>query len=145
MCTYVNTLIVGGGQAGLAVSYYLAQQGREHLVLEQSDKPAEAWRNHRWDSFTLNTPNWQTRLPGAEYDGPNPDGFMAREDVVSYLERYVKQFRLPIRYSVRVEQIDGLERLGLFKIQTSDGASLTTCNVVIATGLYQRPKIPKFS
>jgi len=145
MCTYVNTLIVGGGQAGLAVSYYLAQQGREHLVLEQSDKPAEAWRNHRWDSFTLNTPNWQTRLPGAEYDGPDPDGFMAREDVITYLERYVKQFRLPVRYGVRVEQIDGLERLGLFKIQTSDGASLTTCNVVIATGLYQRPKIPKFS
>jgi putative flavoprotein involved in K+ transport len=145
MCTHVNTLIVGGGQAGLAVSYYLAQQGREHLVLEQSDKPAEAWRNHRWDTFTLNTPNWQTRLPGAEYKGSNPDGFMSRKDVVTYFERYAEQFQLPIRYGVRVERVDRLERLGLFKIRTSDGASLISCNVVIATGLYQKPKIPKFS
>ena len=144
MRTHVNTLIVGGGQAGLAVSYYLAQQGREHLVLEQSDKPSEAWRNHRWDSFTLNTPNWQTRLPGAEYKGSNPDGFMSREDVVTYLERYAEQFHLPIRYGVRVERVDLLERLGLFKIRTSDGGSLVACNVVIATGLYQKPKIPKF-
>jgi len=145
MCTHVNTLIVGGGQAGLAVSYHLAQQGREHLVLEQSDKPAEAWRNHRWDSFTLNTPNWQTRLPGAEYKGSNPDGFMSREDVVTYLERYAEQFRLPIHFGVRVERVDRLESLGLFKIRTSDGASLIACNVIIATGLYQKPKIPKFS
>jgi putative flavoprotein involved in K+ transport len=122
MRAHVDTLIVGGGQAGLAISYYLVQQGREHLVLEQSDKPAEPWRNHRWDSFTLNTPNWQTRLPGAEYTGPDPDGFMSREDVVSYLEGYVKQFHLPVRYDVRVEQVDRLESLGLFKIRTNDGA-----------------------
>jgi len=69
MPEYVETIIVGGGQAGLAVSYYLTQLGREHVVLEQSDKPGNAWRNHRWDSFALNTPNWQTTLPGGRISG----------------------------------------------------------------------------
>src|SRR5262245_39504734 len=100
MHTQVDTIIVGGGQAGLSVSYYLTRQGRDHLVLEQSGKPAEAWRNHRWDSFTLNTPNWQTRLPGAEYKGSDPDGFMSRDDVVAYLETYIERFHLPVRYNV---------------------------------------------
>ena len=95
MSTHLDTIIVGGGQAGLSVSYYLTREGRDHLVLEQSDKPGEAWRNRRWDSFTLNTPNWQTRLPGAEYHGDNPDGFMSRSEVVAYLEDYVERFDLP--------------------------------------------------
>src|SRR5215470_6212931 len=77
MAEFVETIIVGGGQAGLSVSYYLSQQGRDHVVLEQSNQPGNAWRNHRWDSFVLNTPNWQTRLPGAEYQGDDPDGFMS--------------------------------------------------------------------
>jgi putative flavoprotein involved in K+ transport len=145
MRTYVNTLIVGGGQAGLAVSYYLSEQGREHLVLEQSNKPAEAWRNHRWDSFTLNTPNWQTRLPGAEYSGADPDGFMARDEVVAYLERYVAQFHLPVRYGVRVGRVVRDETSGLYRIRTSDGRCIAARNVVVATGLYQTPKLPKFS
>jgi putative flavoprotein involved in K+ transport len=78
MRTYLDTVIVGGGQAGLAVSYCLTRHGHAHIVLEQSDKTGEAWRNHRWDSFTLNTPNWQTKLPGAAYNGPDPDGFEPR-------------------------------------------------------------------
>ena len=145
MRTHVNTLIIGGGQAGLSVSYFLTQQGREHLVLEQSSRPAEAWRNHRWDSFTLNTPNWQTRLPGAEYSGADPDGFMSRDEVVVHLERYIEQFHLPVCYGVRVDRVDQNERSGLYQVWTSDGACLTASNVVIATGLYQIPKIPKFS
>jgi putative flavoprotein involved in K+ transport len=145
MRTHVDTLIVGGGQAGLAVSYYLVQQGREHLVLEQSDKPAEAWRNHRWDSFTLNTPNWQTRLPGAEYSGPDPDGFMTRNEIIAYLERYIERFHLPVRYGVRVERVERNETWGFYQVWTSDGSPITTRNVVIATGLYQTPKVPAFS
>ena len=90
MAEFVQTIIVGGGQAGLSVSYYLSRQGRDHVVLEQSDQPGNAWRNHRWDSFVLNTPNWQTRLPGAEYQGDDPDGFMSREEVVTYLEKYYR-------------------------------------------------------
>src|SRR5262245_53518420 len=100
MAEFVQTIIVGGGQAGLSVSYYLSRQGRDHVVLEQSNQPGNAWRNHRWDSFVLNTPNWQTRLPGAEYQGDDPDGFMSRKEVVTYLEKYVERFHLPVRHCV---------------------------------------------
>src|SRR5215470_13721645 len=78
----IDTVIVGGGQAGLALSYYLKRQGREHVVLERASAVADAWRNQRWDSFTLVTPNFQVRMPGAEYDGDDPDGFMPRSEVV---------------------------------------------------------------
>jgi putative flavoprotein involved in K+ transport len=145
MRTHVDTVIVGGGQAGISVSYWLTQEGRAHLVLEQSDKPAEAWQNHRRDSFTLNTPNWQTRLPGAWYNGPDPDGFMSRSEVVAYIERYIEQFGLPIRFGVRVERIDRNEKSRLYLVRTSDGQRITAWNVVVATGLYQTPKVPAFS
>lgn len=75
MTEQIDTIIIGGGQGGLSTSYHLTQQGREHVILEQADQAAEVWRN-RWDSFTLNTPNWMTRLPGAEYNGDDPDGFI---------------------------------------------------------------------
>jgi putative flavoprotein involved in K+ transport len=88
MAGQVETIGGDGGQAGLSVSYYLSQQGRDHVVIEDSDRPGNAWRNHRWDSFALNTPNWQTRLPGAEYQGNDPGGFMSRDEIVAYLERY---------------------------------------------------------
>ena len=141
----VDTVIVGGGQAGLSVSYYLSQQGVEHVVLEQADVPANAWRNHRWDSFTLNTPNWQTRLPGAEYQGSDPDGFMSRSEVVAYLENYAWKFKAPIRYSVRAERIERDRISGSYLVCTADdGGTITARNVVIATGLHQKPKIPAF-
>jgi putative flavoprotein involved in K+ transport len=80
----IETVIVGGGQAGLATSYCLTREGREHVVLEQAPRVADAWRNGRWDSFTLVTPNWTMRLPGAEYDGPDHAGFMPRDEIVAY-------------------------------------------------------------
>ena len=85
MTEQIDTIIVGAGQAGLSTSYHLTQQGRTHLILEQADQAAQVWRN-RWDSFTLNTPNWMNRLPGAEYHGDDPDSFMARDGVVDYLK-----------------------------------------------------------
>jgi putative flavoprotein involved in K+ transport len=88
MTERIHTLVIGGGQAGLSLSYYLSQEGLEHLVLEAALQAGSAWRK-RWDSFTLVTPNWQTRLPGAEYQGPHPDGFMPRDEVIAYLEHYV--------------------------------------------------------
>jgi putative flavoprotein involved in K+ transport len=100
MTLRVETAVIGGGQAGLAVSYYLAREGREHLVLERSDRPGEAWRNHRWDSFTLNTPRWQSRLPGVRYGADDPDGFMHRNEVVGYLEDLAHP--LPVRYRALV-------------------------------------------
>ena len=145
MAECVDTLIVGGGQAGLAISYYLSQEGRDHVVLEQSNQPGNAWRNHRWDSFTLNTPNWQTRLPGAEYQGDDPDGFMSRDEIVTYLERYVARFHLPIRYCVRVTKVEQSSSRSSYLITTNRGTSAQARNAVVATGLYQQPKIPSFS
>ena len=96
MTEHVDTIIVGGGQAGLSTSYYLKKQGREHVILEQARQAAKVWSN-RWDSFTLNTPNWMTRLPGAEYQGNDPDGFMPRDEIVAYFDAYIERFELPIR------------------------------------------------
>ena len=144
MAEFVETIIVGGGQAGLSVSYYLSQQGRDHVVLEQSDRPGNAWRTHRWDSFVLNTPNWQTRLPGAEYQGDDPDGFMSREEIVTYLEQYVDRFHMPVRYCIGVTKVEQNSRCESYLITTNRGVSALARNVVIATGLYQRPNIPTF-
>jgi len=142
MSTYIDTVVVGGGQAGLAVSYYLRQQGREHVVLERAPAVANAWRNQRWDSFTLVTPNFQVRMPGAEYKGSNPYGFMSRVEVVKYFDDYVDRFGLPVHTEVEVFSVD---RSGeQYLVRTSEG-DYTAENVVIATGLYQSPKIPAFN
>ena len=98
-------VIVGGGQAGLAMSYYLSKQDRNHIILEQSDKVGESWRN-KWDSFTLVTPNWMNRLPGFPYAGDDPDGFITRDEVVSYLEDYVELFNPPIEFNFPVTSIE---------------------------------------
>ena len=82
-----DVVIIGAGQGGLSTSYYLTQKGISHIVLEQS-AVGHGWRSNRWDSFTLVTPNWTIRLPGAEYDGDDPDGFMARDAFVAYLDRW---------------------------------------------------------
>jgi putative flavoprotein involved in K+ transport len=138
----VETVIVGGGQAGLAVSYHLSQEGRAHRILEKASQPAEAWRNHRWDSFTLVTPNWTVRMPGAEYQGDDPDGFMPREEVVAYLEDYIERFSLPIQYDVRVSSV---EQNGAGYLVHTGEATVEASNVVIATGLFQQPNVPPFS
>lgn len=141
MTEQVNTIIIGGGQGGLSTSYHLTQQGRDHIILEQADQVAEPWRN-RWDSFTLITPNWMTRLPGAEYQGDDPDGFSARDEVVAYFEKYVERFDLPIRYGIRVISVKPIEAGYLV---STDEEDFETDNVVIATGLFQQPKIPLLS
>src|ERR1700751_5485258 len=98
MSKKMETAIVGGGQAGLSVSYYLTQCGRSHIVLEKATAAANSWRNHRWNSFTLNTPNWQSKLPGMNTPGADLDGFLSREEIVIYLEEYVERFQLPVQY-----------------------------------------------
>jgi putative flavoprotein involved in K+ transport len=137
------TIIIGGGQAGLATSYHLKQRGQEHIVLEQAAQAANAWRNDRWDSFTLLTPNWSVRLPGAEYQGEAPDGFMARDEIVATFESYVQRFQLPVQYGTRVNAVESLGNGDGYRVRTDDEV-LEAGKVVVATGLYQRPKIPVF-
>jgi putative flavoprotein involved in K+ transport len=136
----VETVIVGGGQAGLATSYYLTQHGHEHIVLEQAGHPAHVWRDERWDSFTLVTPNWTLRMPGAEYDGPDRDGFMPRDEVVAYFARYVDRFQLPVHCNTRVEAIAPVNGRGY--LVTSPGRTFEAQNVVVATGFEQRLRVP---
>jgi putative flavoprotein involved in K+ transport len=115
----IDTVVVGGGQAGLAISYHLNQQGREHVVLERAPAVANAWRNQRWDSFTLVTPNFQVRMPGAEYSGSDPYGFMPLADVVKYFDSYVERFHLPVRCGVEVFSV---EKIGEeYLVRTSEG------------------------
>ncbi len=144
MTQRINTIIVGGGQAGLATSYYLSQQDHEHVVLEQAAEAGNAWRNGRWDSFALLTPNWSTRLPGAEYQGDDPNGFMSRAEIVRYFEQYVERFRLPVRYGVQITAVEQNPNGNGYQVR-ADGTTFEAANVVIATGLYQQPRIPPFS
>jgi hypothetical protein len=97
-----ETIIIGGGQAGLSVSYHLKLEDRDHIVFEQASEAVNAWRNHRWDSFTLNTPNWQSQLQGAGIPGKDPDGFLSRNELLAYFAKYIKQNRLPLWYGTRV-------------------------------------------
>lgn len=142
MLEEIDTVIVGGGQAGLAVSYYLSQEGRDHVVLERAQEVANAWRNQRWDSFTLVTPNFQVQMPGAEYSGDDPYGFMSLTEVVDYFDHYVERFRLPVHCGVEVFRV---EKTGEKYVVLTSEANYEANNVIIATGLYQSPKIPRFS
>jgi len=143
MTNIVNTAVVGGGQASLAVSHYLRRLSVDHVVLEQADRPGEAWRNHRWDSFTLNTPRWQSRLPGVRYRQDDPDGFMPKNEVVANFEALARN--LPVRYRARVVAIEQDGDSGNYVVEIDGGETLKARNVVVATGLYQTPKIPALS
>ena len=134
----INTIVVGAGQAGLAISHQLALGGVEHVVLER-DRIGEGWRN-RWNSFCLVTPNWSVRLPGYPYDGNDPDGFMSRDEIVAYLECYAASFSAPIRDGVRITQLTSSEG-DEFVIGTDDG-DYRAKSLVLATGAFQRPHRP---
>jgi putative flavoprotein involved in K+ transport len=139
----VYTVVVGGGQAGLSVSHYLTRHAVEHVVLEQADWPGDAWRSRRWDSFTLNTPRWQSRVPGARYGKDDPDGFMPKQEVVAHLEELAS--RLPVRAGARVTSIERDTRRGDYLLTIDGGETMKARNVVMATGLYQTPKIPRLA
>ncbi len=137
----VHTLVIGGGQAGLATSYWLTQAGIEHLVLEQRDRLGGAWHD-RWDSFCLVAPNFTLRLPGMPYTGPDPEAFMPRDEVVDYVRRYAASFAAPVRLGTTVRRLAAPN--GRFEAHTDDG-TYPARNVVLATGPYQRPKVPPTS
>ncbi|MGB1561851.1 MAG: MSMEG_0569 family flavin-dependent oxidoreductase [Sinimarinibacterium flocculans] len=132
--------IVGGGQAGLSMSWHLKQAGIDHVVFER-DRCFSEWRSARWDSFCLVTPNWQCRLPGFHYAGPDPHGFMLRDEIVQYLDAYVAHFDPPLREGVNVVRIERTAD-GRFLLTTTDGNWIAG-QVVIANGVYSRPVIPR--
>ena len=130
----VEVAVVGAGQAGLATSCELTRAGVEHVVLERG-RIGQTWRD-RWDSFCLVTPNWSVQLPDGHYDGPDPDGFMPRDEIVGYLEGYASKIAAPVRENTDVTSIEQG-----FVVRTSDG-DLRADAVVLATGAYQRPHRP---
>ena len=141
---HFNTIIIGGGQAGLATSYTLQQHEIEHVVFEQAEQAGNAWRNNRWDSFTFVTPNWTLQMPGAEYQGNDPNGFLLRDEIVAYFENYVKKFNLPVQYGVRVTAVELLENSNKYQV-TTDRDIFQADHVVVASGLFQGPKKPAFA
>jgi putative flavoprotein involved in K+ transport len=135
-------VVVGGGHAGLSMSYCLKQRGIDHVVLER-DRLAQDWRDARWDSFCLVTPNWQCRLPGFPYAGDDPDGFMTRDEIVAYIEDYAAAFRAPVMEGVDVRELRS-DPGGGFVLDTSAG-EFTAGQAVIATGGYHLPRVPRFA
>ncbi|MEV1292484.1 MSMEG_0569 family flavin-dependent oxidoreductase [Pseudonocardia sp. NPDC049635] len=135
-------VIVGGGQAGLAMSRCLGVRGIDHLVLER-DVVASSWKRHRWDTFCLVTPNWQCDLPDFPYTGDDPHGFMVREEIIGYLEAYREFVDPPLREGVTVTRLTRDER-GTFTLETTAG-TCTADQVVVATGGYHTPVVPSLT
>ena len=134
----VDVAIIGGGQAGLATSWYLTQEGVDHVILE-AGRVAETWRSRRWDSFCLVTPNWSVRLPGAAYTGPDPDGFMPLVEIIDHMETWAASFDAPVEEGAHVDSLEKADRG--FRIRLGE-RTLNAKNVVVATGAYQRAHRP---
>ncbi len=138
MVEKVHTLVIGGGQAGVATSAHLQKNGVPHLVLER-DRIAERWRSWRWDSLVANGPAWHDRFPDAEFTELDPDEFAPKEAVAAYFERFAGDRNLPVRTGVEVTK---LERLGDGFRATTKTGTIEAQNVVVATGPFQKPVIP---
>lgn len=134
-----EVLVVGGGQAGIAMSEHLGRAGVAHLVQERG-RIAERWRSGRWDSLVANGPAWHDRFPGLEFSC-DPDGFATKEEVAAYMQAYAAQIRAPVRGGVEVTEVTRLEGRQGFRVETSAGP-LEADYVVAATGAFQRPLIP---
>lgn len=137
----INTLVVGAGQAGIAMSEHLSQMGVPHVVLERS-RIAERWRSERWDSLVANGPAWHDRFPGLKFDDVSPESFPPKERMAQYFEDYAAMLKAPVRTGVEVRQVErNIGRPG-FKVTTSEGV-IEASNVVSATGPFQIPAYPK--
>ena len=136
--SHASVVVIGGGQAGLAMSYQLKQAGINHVILEKN-QVAHSWKTQRWDAFCLVTPNWQCKLPGFPYQGSDPKGFMLRQEIVDYVESYARHISAPVREGVAVTRLkkkgDG------FRLETSAG-EITANAVVLAVSGYHVPNVP---
>jgi putative flavoprotein involved in K+ transport len=140
--THVPVAVVGGGQAGLSISYHLKERGIAHLVFERKTA-MHAWKENRWDSFCLVTPNWQCDLPGHPYDGPDPDGFMKREEIIDYLTAFRDKVDAPLREGVSVLRV-ARRADRAFDVVTSAG-DFVADQIVAASGGYTVPIIPRMA
>jgi putative flavoprotein involved in K+ transport len=138
MAGFVHTVVIGAGQAGLATSRSLTDRGIPHVVLERGGV-GHRWRAERWDSFTLLSPNWLTRLPGFAYSGPDPHGFQTGAQVADLLEQYARASAAPVRTGVTVRAVE--RGAGCWMVRT-DAGTWRAANVVVATGDLDRPLIP---
>jgi putative flavoprotein involved in K+ transport len=133
-----TTVVIGGGHAGLAASCFLSERSIDHVVLERGEV-ANSWRRERWDSLRLLTPNWQSRLPGLRYEGPDPDGYMTVPEVIEFIEHFAKVSGAPVRTGVNVTEVrpagDG------YHVATSQG-EFHCRTVIIASGACNRPSVP---
>ncbi|MFG6430925.1 MSMEG_0569 family flavin-dependent oxidoreductase [Roseateles sp. LYH14W] len=137
-----EVVIVGGGQAGLSVSHGLTAQGVQHIVFEKH-RAMHVWKTQRWDNFCLVTPNWQCQLPGHPYAGPDPHGFMKKDEILQYLDAFRAHVNAPLREGVAVELVKPLAEGG-FLVRTSEG-ECTAGQVVVASGGYHEPIVPRLA
>jgi putative flavoprotein involved in K+ transport len=142
MDRHLDVVIIGAGQAGLAVSYHLRALGIDHVVFERGEV-GESWRSQRWDSFHLNTPNWANGLPGLEFDPDRPDDFAHRGEVVSFFERYVRSFDLPVSPLTPVHRVQRRGEGG-YSVHTDDGSTRAHA-VVLASGAMSRSRVPSMA
>jgi len=136
----VEVLVVGAGQAGIAMSEHLGRAGVPHLVLERA-RIAERWRSERWDGLVANGPAWHDRFPGMEFEGVAPDAFPGKEQVADYFVTYAERIAAPIRCGVEVTSVERLPGRAGFRVETSAGV-IEAGSVVAATGPFQRPLVP---
>src|SRR6516164_2985221 len=132
--------VIGAGQAGLSISWFLTHGGIDHVVFEKH-RAGHVWRSERWDSFCLVTPNWQCQLPGFPYRGPDPQGFMLREEIIEYIDGFTASFNPPLRAGNVVRSLRANAQHG-FLLEATDGLH-SADQVVIAAGGYQIPIIPR--
>jgi putative flavoprotein involved in K+ transport len=136
----VETLIIGGGQAGLAMSAHLRKQGLPHLIVERH-RVAERWRTERWDSLVANGPAWHDRFPDLTFSDIDPGSFAHRDRIVAYFETFAEQIAAPVRGGVEVKAVQPKTSGSGYRVETSD-VVIEATNIIAATGPFQRPIIP---
>lgn len=137
----VETLVIGGGQAGLAASEHLSKQGLPHLIVERH-RIVERWRSERWDSLVANGPAWHDRFPTKTFDKSDPNSFVSKDTIVDYFEEFAEEIKAPVRCGVEVTSLERNENGAGFTVETTQG-TIEADNVIVATGPFQRPLIPK--
>ena len=140
MTKYINTIVIGGGQAGLAASEHLSNKNIKHIIFER-DRIVERWRTSRWDSLVANGPAWHDRFPTLKFSNIDPDSFASKEMVVKYFEKFAKKIKAPINLNVNVEKVEKQSSNHKYLVTTSEGL-YEADNIIVATGAFQEPIIP---